>query len=194
MLYTIHHLQSTQRHLTSAPQTITRYQFSATGTHAMILISPDTSESHPIYHISWRADFWIPSLIITTIRRGPTEEGTFVAEFGCVRQFYSSFVANPNTTLHSLGNIRLGSREEWLQDKFVTRGNVGWVWSNNGIRLLWTRQRKHPQRKTYWFKVRMTPRRSPATALSHLRAFVSASAKGHSAMESLFKSLSKWPR
>lgn len=51
----------------------------------MVLHSPlTTSDTRPLYHISWRQDYFSPLSVVTTIRKGATEDGMFVAEFGYV--------------------------------------------------------------------------------------------------------------
>lgn len=48
----------------------------------MVLV-PQSSyrDTRPIYHISWQEDYFLPGNFITTIRRGGSENGQFVAEF-----------------------------------------------------------------------------------------------------------------
>lgn len=51
----------------------------------MVLLPSLTAEdSRPLYHISWRQDYFSPLSVVTTIRKGATGDGAFVAEFGYV--------------------------------------------------------------------------------------------------------------
>ena len=62
-------------------ETIT-YMFSPSGTNTMLLIpSSSHRDTRPIYHISWREDYFMPGNMITTVRRGGSERGQFVAEY-----------------------------------------------------------------------------------------------------------------
>lgn len=67
----------------NAPQNPIRYTFSSTGRRSMILVPIAVRNAPPLYHISWRDDFWILDSIITTVRRGGSEDGRLVGEFGC---------------------------------------------------------------------------------------------------------------
>ena len=74
----------------NAPSNITRYTFLPSGTHSMVLIpSVEAEEVTPLYHISWREDFWSRGDFVTTIRKGDSEDGPLVGQFG----YYLKFVA-----------------------------------------------------------------------------------------------------
>lgn len=72
----------------NAPQKPIRYTFSSTGRRSMILVPIAATNAQPLYHISWRDDFWILDSIITTVRRGGSEDGRLVGEFGYIATFY----------------------------------------------------------------------------------------------------------
>ena len=67
----------------NSPQGPNRFSFSSTGRRSMVLIPrADAVETRPLYHVSWRDDFWCLDSIVTTVRRGATEDGQLVGEFG----------------------------------------------------------------------------------------------------------------
>lgn len=57
------------------------YSFSSLGHHAMLLLpETDIIDTRPLYHISWREEFWAPGTIVT-VRRGGSENGQRVGHF-----------------------------------------------------------------------------------------------------------------
>ncbi|THU95237.1 hypothetical protein K435DRAFT_139675 [Dendrothele bispora CBS 962.96] len=64
------------------PETNIKYTFSPSSLNTMLLIPPANSpNSRPKFHVSVGMNPIIPMSYITTIRRGGTADGTFVAEF-----------------------------------------------------------------------------------------------------------------
>lgn len=64
----------------TSPSAPTTYTFRRTSPFAMVL-SPQTSatDSDALYHIGVGVNVWMPSLTVTTVRRGPREDGPIAA-------------------------------------------------------------------------------------------------------------------
>ncbi|KAI0795409.1 hypothetical protein C8Q75DRAFT_448615 [Abortiporus biennis] len=108
------------------------YTFSSISMNAMILVPPATHpDTSPVYHISWREDYFRPGSFITTIRRGGNENGRYVGEFDL----------RNNTRV---GSVRIGNVEKWVDDVAVvtskSRGSTTWKFSSN--QLFWDRGRR----------------------------------------------------
>lgn len=50
----------------------------------LLLPPPEAQDTRPVYHISLAVNCFIPSMYVTTLRRGASEFGKYVAEFECV--------------------------------------------------------------------------------------------------------------
>lgn len=75
---------SVEASATSSSTAPVRYTFSRISDNSMILVPPPSApaaESHPLYHISVTQNLFNPFSYVTTIHRGGTENGEFVAEF-----------------------------------------------------------------------------------------------------------------
>lgn len=67
---------------TAMPSQPVTYHFSQVTDNTMLLIpSQESSSSRPVYHISWREDYFISGSMITTLRRGGTGDGQYVGMF-----------------------------------------------------------------------------------------------------------------
>jgi len=73
----------------------------------LLLPPPESQDTRPLYHISVAMNCFIPSSHVTTIRRGASEYGDYVAEFEwvCCSRCYH---ARPNDNLAS----RMGNSED----------------------------------------------------------------------------------
>lgn len=48
----------------------------------MVLVPLEANwDTVPLYHVSWRDDYFRPESIVTTIRKGANEDAPFLAEF-----------------------------------------------------------------------------------------------------------------
>ena len=66
-----------------APHMPLRYRFSSTGRRSMLVVpSADAPNAQPLYNVAWRDDFWTRDAIVTSVRRGASENGQLVGEFG----------------------------------------------------------------------------------------------------------------
>ncbi|KAJ3547060.1 hypothetical protein NM688_g5443 [Phlebia brevispora] len=104
-----------------------RYKFSHLGPLTMVLVPPSSAlDTRPLYHISWRPDYFNTVSVVTTIRKGANESGSFVAEFG-------------------LGAVRFGAEAEKLLKyafpKVYGRSRC-WQWKRNGLGLIWSQGKK----------------------------------------------------
>ncbi|TCD60693.1 hypothetical protein EIP91_009660 [Steccherinum ochraceum] len=114
------------------PVTVT-YTFSPIGSSSMVLVPPSTAinrDTRPLYHISWREDYWLAGNNITTIRRGGSENGQFVAEFNLKGDQKGA-------------SVRMGTYEEqWIGEVFKPRnGNhQKWRYNDHTPALYWDKR------------------------------------------------------
>ncbi len=62
------------------PSTPTTYMFTRCSPFAMVLTQEGAGMATGLYHISVGVNVWIPTCTVTTVRRGPTEDGPIVAQ------------------------------------------------------------------------------------------------------------------
>ncbi|KAL0959275.1 hypothetical protein HGRIS_014546 [Hohenbuehelia grisea] len=110
------------------PTHAVKYTFSPTGANTMILVPPEVEpDSRPKYHISVSMDCFIPSLYITTIRRGGTEDGEVVGDFQIGE-------ADQPETVFIRG-------KDWRIKEAFTRYGPSkaprWIWGFRGRKLYW---------------------------------------------------------
>ncbi|KAL4253111.1 hypothetical protein ABKN59_002174 [Abortiporus biennis] len=106
------------------------FSFSPISTNAMILVPPATyPDSRPLYHISWREDYFNPGSFITTIRRGGHEGGRYVGEFDLKKNSRAA-------------SVRIGNLEKWVADvtSVLSKSNAVMKWKFGSTELIWDRK------------------------------------------------------
>jgi hypothetical protein len=67
---------------TDLPSTALTYSFILTRNDSMILVPPaDARDGRPLYHISISANPFLPAIYTTTMHKGATEDGVYIADF-----------------------------------------------------------------------------------------------------------------
>ncbi|KAH8097035.1 hypothetical protein BXZ70DRAFT_944003 [Cristinia sonorae] len=105
--------------------------FDQISSHAMILVPPSSMmDTRPLYYISFKEDFFLPGNLITTIRRGGSENGKFVGEF--------NLKGGQNGA-----SVRMGSGpERWLAEVWNQQSHTysKWKYDDQSPLLLWERK------------------------------------------------------
>ncbi|TRM66091.1 hypothetical protein BD626DRAFT_196710 [Schizophyllum amplum] len=134
------------RYQASVPAGPVTYGLSAAGPNVMLVTPPeDATGALPLYHISISMDVLSPRTLVTTIRRGGTLDGPFVAEFEA-RQ-------TPARVKIPDERVYMRDRDHLLQDALkksrtqIRAETYGWQLARDDI--IWERKMSLSERGSY---------------------------------------------